>query len=384
VEIVYARQPLPAQWDAAIFLAGPTPRSADVESWRPDALRALERAGFSGVVFVPEDASGAFRGSYIDQVNWERDALQASDVILFWVPRELETMPAFTTNVEFGTWASSGKVVLGYPTKAPKCRYLGWLADEHRVPLSHTLRNTVRAAIRHLGDPQPRSDGDRFVPLQVWRTPSFQSWRAAQRAAGNRLDHAHVLWSFQPSRADRPFAWIVKVKVWVAAEQRHKTNEWVFARSDLSAVILHGPRADDWKQTTIALVREFRAPVRTADGFVHELPGGSAYDPELSPAAVAAEEVSEETGLALAPERLTPAGARQLAGTLSSHHGHLFSAALTADELDTLRQSAAAGTVFGACDSERTTIELWTVAEMMADPRVDWSTLGMVLSVLAP
>ena len=55
---------------------------------------------FEGVVFVPEDEGGTFRGSYHDQVTWERDALAASDCVLFWVPRELKTMPAFTTNVE--------------------------------------------------------------------------------------------------------------------------------------------------------------------------------------------------------------------------------------------------------------------------------------------
>lgn len=383
MEIVYAREPLPASWSASIFLAGPTPRGPEPPSWRPDAVRLLRDAGFDGVVFVPEDADGAWRGSYIDQVAWERDALQAADVILFWVPRELTQMPAFTTNVEFGIWASSGKIVLGHPAKAPKCRYLSWLAREHRAPIAHTLRATVAAAIALLGAPVHRTGGERLVPLRVWRTPAFQSWLAAQQAAGNRLDHANVLWSFQPSRASMPFAWIVQVSVWVGAEQRHKTNEWVFARSDISAAVLHGPIADDWRQTEIVLVREFRSPVRTPDGYVHELPGGSAYDPQLSAQDVAAEEIAEETGLHLAAERLTPRGSRQLAGTLSAHHGHLFSAALTRAELDEVRETAAAGTVFGVGDSERTVVELWTVGALMTDPRVDWSTLGMVLSIFA-
>ncbi|MFT4974700.1 MAG: 8-oxo-dGTP pyrophosphatase MutT (NUDIX family) [Myxococcota bacterium] len=384
MDVVYAKQPRPEQWASSIFLAGPTPRSAEVPSWRPAALRALEQAGFDGVVFVPEDEDGEFRGSYLDQVSWERDALHASDVILFWVPRQLDVMPAFTTNVEFGTWASSGKIVLGFPEGAPKCRYLGWLAGEHGAPVCHTLNKTVQAAINLIGPPAVRTGGARLVPLQVWRTPAFQAWLAAQQVAGNRLDHARLLWSFQPSRATMPFAWIVKVSVWVEAEQRHKSNEWVFARSDMSAVVLHGPRQDDWRETEIVLVREFRAPVRTADGFVHELPGGSTYDPSHSPRQVAAEEVSEEVGLTLSADRLVAAGSRQLAGTLSAHHGHAFSAALSAEELDALRRSEADGTVFGVGDSERTTVSIRTVGELLTDQRIDWSTLGMVLSIFSP
>lgn len=30
----------------------------------------------------------------------------------------MKTMPALTTNVEFGAWADSGKVVFGYPENA--------------------------------------------------------------------------------------------------------------------------------------------------------------------------------------------------------------------------------------------------------------------------
>jgi hypothetical protein len=36
--LIYAGQPLPPQGTASVFLAGPTPRSADVQSWRPAAI----------------------------------------------------------------------------------------------------------------------------------------------------------------------------------------------------------------------------------------------------------------------------------------------------------------------------------------------------------
>lgn len=36
-------------------------------------------------------------------------------------------MPLFTTNVEFGYWLHSGKVVYGRPRNAHKTKYLDWL-----------------------------------------------------------------------------------------------------------------------------------------------------------------------------------------------------------------------------------------------------------------
>ncbi|MFT5681894.1 MAG: 8-oxo-dGTP pyrophosphatase MutT (NUDIX family) [Myxococcota bacterium] len=380
MQIIYAKQPHPSSWSAAIFLAGPTPRSADVPSWRPEALRLLEAAGYNGVVFIPEDAEGEFRGTYIDQVAWERDALAASDCVLFWVPRDLSTMPAFTTNVEFGLWVQSGRAVLGYPKGSPKNRYLGWLAREHKAPVCHTLAETVQTALDRVTPGAERSGGERGVPLMLWRTPSFQGWYRQLLAAGNALESARLRWSYTPSRATQPFVWILQVKVWIAVEERFKKNEWVFARSDLSAVLLHGPVAEDVMQTEVVLVREYRAPARTADGFIYELPGGSSYT-ETDPEIVAAEEVHEETGLHIASDRLIPVASRQLAGTLSSHIGHLYRVALSAAELEEAR--ALIGTEHGVeGSSERTMVMLWTVGEIVADERTDWSTVGMVLAAL--
>lgn len=38
-------------------------------------------------------------------------------------------MPAFTTNVEFGYWLHTGKVVYGRPDGAEKIKYLDWLYE---------------------------------------------------------------------------------------------------------------------------------------------------------------------------------------------------------------------------------------------------------------
>ena len=115
--------------EKSIFLAGPTPRSKNIISWRDEACKKLEEYGFDGVVYVPEYSTGTPKDDYIDQVMWEREAMSESTIILFWIPRDLQDMPAFTTNVEFGYWLYTGKVIYGRPDSAKKVKYLDWLYE---------------------------------------------------------------------------------------------------------------------------------------------------------------------------------------------------------------------------------------------------------------
>lgn len=136
--------------DSSIFLAGPTPRSSDVPSWRPEAIELLKRMKFTGAVFAPEP----FCSHYLEQVEWEHAALTKASVILFWVPRDLVTMPAFTTNVEFGRFADSGRIVVyGRPEGAPKTRYLDWLHHKHNPaePIFDNLPELLEYAIKCCG-----------------------------------------------------------------------------------------------------------------------------------------------------------------------------------------------------------------------------------------
>ena len=126
----------------SIFLAGPTPREEKVASWRVDAVKKLEELGFDGVVFVPEYSTWVPKTNYVDQANWEREALTEATVILFWIPRSLPDMPGFSTNVEFGYWMHSKKVIYGRPDGAPKTRYLDWLyrTDYNEEPFNNLDR----------------------------------------------------------------------------------------------------------------------------------------------------------------------------------------------------------------------------------------------------
>lgn len=111
----------------SIFLAGPTPRDKETLSWRKEASKKLELLGFNGVVYVPEYSTWKPKEGYEDQAMWERKALSEATIILFWIPRSLPDMPAFTTNVEFGYWLHTGKIIYGRPDNAEKIKYLDWL-----------------------------------------------------------------------------------------------------------------------------------------------------------------------------------------------------------------------------------------------------------------
>jgi hypothetical protein len=129
MRLIYATEPV-SHSDKSIFLAGPTPRDANVLSWRPQAIELLKSFGYEGDVYIPEPRDGIFSSEYEDQVSWEHSAIFVSKTILFWIPRDVENgMPAFTTNVEFG-WlvgSSDNRVIYGRPESAEKCRYLDWM-----------------------------------------------------------------------------------------------------------------------------------------------------------------------------------------------------------------------------------------------------------------
>ncbi|MFD0269592.1 nucleoside 2-deoxyribosyltransferase domain-containing protein [Streptomyces sp. NPDC127106] len=147
-----AREPIPA--GPSVFLAGPTPdKSAPVPSWRPDAAEALA-AQWTGAqpltVLSPESRHGQRADRYETQVDWETDARAAATAILFWIPRDLKSMPAMTTNVEFGLDVSTGRAVLGCPPDCPnpeRNRYLIYVARRHGVPVCTTLSATATAAL---------------------------------------------------------------------------------------------------------------------------------------------------------------------------------------------------------------------------------------------
>jgi len=375
LKLVYAKEELPTEVERSIMLCGPTPRDPETKSWRPEAVELLKKLDFDGHVFIPEPRDGKFRGDYVDQVEWETSALNQADIIIFWVPRNMKSMPALTANIEWGLWADTGKCVLGTPADAEHVRYLQWMASKMKVPNYSTLEATLQEAVEKLKDGALRKGGDAQVPIHVWSHPTFQEWLSSQKKVGNHIESARVLWTFRVGKQlEKVFSWCLHVNVFIKSENRWKTNEYILGRTDVTACVLY-------QGEQIVLVREFRSPVRNEAGFVYELPGGSSHNVSEDQQSVIAHEVEEETGLKIDPKRFIKHETRQQMATFAAQVATLFSAELSTEELAKLR--ADAGNVHGVLEeTERTYVEVWDLKDIREKQLVDWVTLGMILSVV--
>lgn len=174
LKIVYAQTPFPTQVTKTLFLAGPTARGNRPTAWRQEALQILKDIGFDGHVFIPEAEGGKWNGDTDAQNAWEHAALTRADAIVFWVIRDLDTMPGFTTNIEFGQWMRSGKIVLGIPEGAPATSYMRWCAETYRIPFTDDLKFALRLAREHLiGKGDLREGDDVLLSLQEWRKKQY-------------------------------------------------------------------------------------------------------------------------------------------------------------------------------------------------------------------
>lgn len=382
MQVIYVPNKPPETFQKSIFLAGPSPRKPGQHNWRPEAIKILEELGYDGVVFIPlTEFEDEWKHGYDAQIDWEKKYLDMCDVIVFWVPRKVRALPAFTTNVEYGMYLSMGKSVLGFPTSAPKMSYLSAHAKKQFIPEFDNLRDTLAHAVERIGNGAERTGGERDVPLHIWKTKQFQAWIQAQKAAGNRLDEAKALWTFCVGpKKQFVFAYALHVNMFVGSEGRNKANEFIISRPDIATIVAYRMGANIL-DTEVVIVREFRSPASVGDCFVREVPGGSSWKPTDDPFVTAAHELSEETGFSVAPDRLEFLGARQVAGTLSTHLAHVFTCEITQEELSFLRRQE--GVAHGVIEeTERTYVEIYTVRKLLAKPMTDWANLGMILTTL--
>lgn len=218
MQIVHAQERFPLTGNSALFLAGPTPRAPvgapATPSWRQEALDILKNLNYKGDVMIPEPRHG-WQPDYDAQVDWEIEGRERADIIVFWVPRELKLMPAFTTNVEYGEDLTTGKALYGRPDTAPKNKYLDalWKKQGHDRP-HNDLTQLLADAVTNLKDGAVRSGAGRFVPLWIWNTKPFQMWLTHQVQSG------HAIESFKPLKTLRDRPNLDAVTGWLASVTR--------------------------------------------------------------------------------------------------------------------------------------------------------------------
>ena len=217
MNLIFAHEPFPIAGTSSVFLAGPTPRAKSGEapkpSWRQDALILFEKKGYKGDICIPEPREG-WKDDYDGQVDWEIEGRKRSDIILFYVPRELQTLPAFTTNVEFGEDLTTGKALYGRPDDAPKNKYLDslWKRSGHEHP-DTTLEALVDRTLDIIGHGAQREGPARWVPLWIWEHKPFQDWLTHQTAHGFEIDRFEVQTTLRNGPGPRNVTgWVANVR----------------------------------------------------------------------------------------------------------------------------------------------------------------------------
>lgn len=153
MKIIYVGEDTAESEEKSIFLAGPSPRNSSQEHWRPKAIELLKSYNYDGQIFCPLKEDGGWLGDYEKQAGWELEHLDRANCIMFWIPRDIKNgLYGFTTNVEFGLYAKSGKVVLGYPENADKIKYLALLAKKNDISAFNSLEETIQASINRLNN----------------------------------------------------------------------------------------------------------------------------------------------------------------------------------------------------------------------------------------
>lgn len=384
MQIVYSREQIPDQLTKSIFLAGPTPRTDKVISWRKEALNILNELEYDGVVFVPENRKDKFDKKYLDeQIEWEHMCLKAADVIVFWIPRELREdfeMIALTTNVEFGLFLNSEKLFIGSPNDAEKNTYLQKISQD-KYEWHDSLTKLLDDALDYIGDGALRKKIECKIPLKIFLSSQFSNWYNQQLTVGNELRDFNLEYQFVMPKAKKIFLVIFKPSVYIKEEDRIKDNEFVIARTDMSYILAFYKNNEDIMNSSIIICREFRSPIRNEKEFVYELPGGSSLNQTDDVLDTAAKELEEETGLSIDKDRFSHNSSRQSAATICSHKIDLFSVELNEKEFNDIKNNLDK-THGVAEDTELIHLEIMTLNDILENELLDWTNVGMIFDAI--
>lgn len=211
MKVVYSLEEIPLAFEQSIFLAGPVSRDPLIPSWRPIAIDLLRINGFDGIVFVPETRDGIAlpESEWGKERKWEEYALSVSDCIVFWIQRDLKNFLGLTTNIEFGEYYKTGKIVLGHTVDSKEMFYLVEKAKDKNIPVFNQLSRTVKTAIDIASPKSARIFGERCIPLRIWNNTVFQNQlKSSKDNPKDEVDRAQILSFSSINGVDR---WVIRV-----------------------------------------------------------------------------------------------------------------------------------------------------------------------------
>lgn len=385
--LVYAKEEIPENLISSIFLAGCTPREKLDLEWRNKAIEILDKLNYEGVVFLPIDSnreSALFDfARYEEQIDWERKCCKLADKIVFWIPREFRPdfeMLGQTTNVEFGLYFNFNKLMIGSPDKAVANSYLKYLCkNEKDIFWYNTLEELLRDTVKSLNSVF-RKGIECKIPEHIYSSSQFQNWYQSMKNNNNELVDFEELYSWYMPKAKKLFLSVFKPSVYIKEEDRIKSNEFVVARTDISHICAYYRPDNEILNSEIVLVKEFRIPVRNNKGYVYELPGGSSLKDNSSALETASQELEEEIGLLVEPDRFKFVDSRQSASTLCSHKINLYSVRLTKDEIDKIKKDSQNNVTHGIQEATELTYSLVVTYKDILEGKypVDFTNLGMI------
>lgn len=154
MNIIYVFEDIPESMRQSVILLGPSSLDQGVTAWRVEALQHLEKLGFEGTVLIPEQRQRNSSIDYNEHLKWVTQACRQAEIILFWVPRDLEKLPGLKTNVEFGQYVSSPRMIYGAPPQAQKVKYLRTLASSYDRPCFSDLSLMLEHVCQQLTQPK--------------------------------------------------------------------------------------------------------------------------------------------------------------------------------------------------------------------------------------
>lgn len=397
--LVFSDDIYPTEVTKSIFLAGPNPRYKDGDAientWRHEAVRILEEKGYDGHVFIPlpkqfffGETAEVTEENYDHQIEWEDATMSRADVLLFYVDRT-EKLQGLTTNIEFGRYLESGRMVYGRPDDALNIRYLDEQIRKRQRKVHSSVEDCVDDALSRIGEGSVRYGDATLVPLIFWNTEQFQTWFNSHKGVGN------VLKDFVPksvvtcNTSGTPFCndgflfgFSAYVNIFIREEDRYKSNEWIFSRTSTSTVVPFYDHPEEGRK--FILVREFRSPVNNPHSAIYEFPGGTGVEThDVDQYTNAKKELLEETKINVTDnDRFVFLGFRQTFGTFSINRMHAVAVSLTEEEYELAVKRSEKEEVLGECEEERITLCIASESDLLEERYpVDYTTLGLIYLV---